>query len=126
MRDYERSWYCLRDYNGYQYSNDGYLRSMKNYIKNPQGVLIKKYHTKRKGDYFYLVNNNNDTVKVYESEIKAMIARKEYTTIMKTNQTDISSRNKLVPTKRQKEKNNYVGIPKFTIIHEKKNALIFF
>lgn len=124
MRD--QLWYCLKDYNGYEYSCDGYLRSMKNYIKNPQGKLIKKYKPKKGEPYYRISNNHNERVKVYESEIRAMIRNKQYTAVRRTNDTDISSRNILEPTKRQKQNNVYVGIPKFTIIKEKKNAVFFF
>lgn len=124
MRD--QLWYCLKDFNGYEYSCDGYLRSMKNYIKNPQGQLIKKYRPKKGEPYYRLSNNHNERVKVYESELRDMVKNKQYTAVRRTNQTDISSRNKLEPTKRQKKDNVYVGIPKFTIIGEKKNAVFFF
>lgn len=120
----DQLWYCLKDYNGYEYSNDGYLRSMKNYLKNPQGKLIKKYKSKQ-GPYFMLVNNHNERVKVYESDIKQMVKNKQYDAVRRTNETNISSRNILEPTKRQKQNNVYVT-PTFTIIKEKKNVLYFF
>ena len=43
--DDNRRWICINGYNGYEYSNDGLLRSMKNYKQNPYGKLLKKYKT---------------------------------------------------------------------------------
>lgn len=122
----ERIWYCIPNYNGYEYSNDGLLRSMKNYIKNPYGVLLKKYQDRKKKSYYYLSDNENNRCKVYEEDIIYLIQTTPNVKTRGTYQTDISSRNKLVPTKYQKKKNDYVGIPKFTIIDEKKNAIRFY
>ena len=44
--DDNRQWICINGYNGYEYSNDGLLRSMKNFKVNPTGKLIKKYRDK--------------------------------------------------------------------------------
>ena len=70
MNYYEdnRQWICIEGYNGYEYSNDGLLRSMKNFKVNPMGKLIKKYKDK-KGYYFILSNNSNERVKVYNNTL---------------------------------------------------------
>ena len=50
--DDNRRWICINGYNGYEYSNDGLLRSMKNFKVNPMGKLLKKYKNK-KGDVYF-------------------------------------------------------------------------
>ena len=122
----ERIWYCIPNYNGYEYSNDGLLRSMKNYIKNPYGQMIKKYFNKKNEGYFFLSDNENNRCKVYEKDIINLIKMTPNVKTRGTYETDISSRNKLVPTKYQKKKHEYIGIPKFTIIDEKKQAIRFY
>lgn len=131
MNDEDRIWYCIKGYNGYELSNDGLLRSMKNFKKNPQGKLIKKYKDKI-GYYYYLTNDNNDRVKIYEDHIKRIVRDDRSKIRRRTEDTDIASRNKLAPSQRKK-KQNYIGIPKFTIIDEslynykpKKNAIYFY
>lgn len=37
----DRVWYYILHYNGYEISNDGYIRSMKHYRKYPFGLLIE-------------------------------------------------------------------------------------
>ena len=39
--DENRLWYYIPSFNGYEISNDGYIRSMKHYRKHPYGILIK-------------------------------------------------------------------------------------
>ena len=62
--DDNRRWICINGYNGYEYSNDGLLRSMKNFKVNPMGKLIKKYKNK-KGYYYILSDDSNNRKKVY-------------------------------------------------------------
>ena len=40
--DPNRLWYNIPNFNGYEISNDNYIRSMKHYMKYPYGILIKK------------------------------------------------------------------------------------
>lgn len=128
-----RQWICINGYNGYEYSNDGLLRSMKNFKVNPTGKLIKKYKDK-KGYYYMLTNNSNEREKVYEVDILNIIANDKIPRIRKTYETDIDSRNRiLTKPKKKKQKINldgYVGIPKFTIVGEpmkkSKDAIYFY
>lgn len=39
--DENRLWYYIPSFNGYEVSNDGYLRSMKHYKKYPYGIIIR-------------------------------------------------------------------------------------
>ena len=134
MNYYEdnRQWICIEGYNGYEYSNDGLLRSMKNFKVNPMGKLIKKYKDK-KGYYFILSNNSNERVKVYEQEIINIIRSDKNPSIRKTYETNIGSRNRILSKPKHPKKkinlNGYVGIPKFTVIDEekpKKEKAIYF
>ena len=134
MNYYEdnRQWICIEGYNGYEYSNDGLLRSMKNFKVNPMGKLIKKYKDK-KGYYFILSNNSNERVKVYEQEIINIIRSDKNPSIRKTYETNIGSRNRILSKPKHHKKkinlNGYVGIPKFTVIDEekkKKEKAIYF
>ena len=117
-----RQWICINGYNGYEYSNDGLLRSMKNFKVNPTGKLIKKYRDK-KGYYFILSNNSNEREKVYEADIIKIISNDKIPRIRGTYDTDIDSRNRVLskPKKRKKkiDLNRYIGIPKFTVIDRK-------
>ena len=134
MNYYEdnRQWICIEGYNGYEYSNDGLLRSMKNFKVNPMGKLIKKYKDK-KGYYFILSNNSNEREKVYEQEIINIIRSDKNPSIRKTYETNIGSRNRILSKPKHPKKkinlNGYVGIPKFTVIDEekpKKEKAIYF
>lgn len=126
MNYYEdnRQWICIEGYNGYEYSNDGLLRSMKNFKVNPMGKLIKKYKDK-KGYYFILSNNSNERTKVYEQEIIDIVRSDKNPSIRKTYETNIGSRNRILSKPKHSKKkinlNGYVGIPKFTVIDEEKS-----
>lgn len=117
--NYSRIWTCINGYNGYEWSNDGLLRSMKNFNKYPQGNLIRKYVDK-KGEYFILSDNSNNRVKLYIDEIikittdpsRNQLSRGQY-------QTDIGSRNMMLIKKKKKSKidlKENIGIPKFNFL----------
>lgn len=131
--EYSRIWACIRGYNGYEYSNDGLLRSMKNYIKYPTGYLVKKYKDK-KGEFFNISNNRNERVKLYVIDIINIIRNDSNPIYRSDYETDISSRNKILSgpkiKKKQQDLKSSIGIPKFTIIDKdekiKINPLIFY
>lgn len=128
--DDDRRWICIKGYNGYEYSNDGLLRSMKNFKVNPIGKLIKKYKNK-KGYYFILSDDNNQRKKVYEQEIINIINSDKNPIIRRTYETDIDARNRIFTKSRTSRKinpNKYIGIPKFTIIDKpkKRKAIHFY
>ena len=129
--DDNRRWICINGYNGYEYSNDGLLRSMKNFKVNPMGKLLKKYK-KKKGYYYILSDDNNNRKKVYEQEILDIIRSDKVPRIRRTYETDIDARNRIFTkprTSRQKiNLDKYIGIPKFSIIDKpnKKKAIRFY
>ena len=129
--DDNRRLICINGYNGYEYSNDGLLRSMKNFKVNPMGKLLKKYKNK-KGYYYILSDDNNNRKKVYEQEILDIIRSDKVPRIRRTYETDIDARNRIFTkprTSRQKiNLDKYIGIPKFSIIDKpkKKKAIRFY
>lgn len=65
-------WYTIKGFNGYQLSNLGYIRSMKNFNKYPYGTLLKFQDTKN-GRYYILSDNNNVRRKLLLSEIQQAV-----------------------------------------------------
>lgn len=70
----DRVWYYIPYYNGYEISNDGYIRSMKHYRKYPFGLLIEPKKN-RKGEIlqpirYELSNDNNEREVLTLDEIK--------------------------------------------------------
>ncbi len=121
-----RYWQCIKGYNGYEYSNDGLLRSMKNYKKYPYGKLLVKYKESNGKFYFFLSNNSNERVKVYEEDIIKIIKSDKNPIYRENYQTDISSRNTVLVKPRKKKntaplKQN-IGIPKFSVVDEDNNS----
>lgn len=131
--DYDRIWIQINGYNGYEWSNDELLRSMKNFNKYPQGNLLKKYKDK-KGYYFLVTDNSNNKVKLYVDDIIIITTDKNSNQYKRGQyQTNIGSRNKVLVNKKKKKSkidlnDNYVT--KFTILQSEepknKEAIYFF
>ena len=70
-----RLWFYLPGYNGYEVSNDGYLRSMKHFKKYPYGMLIQPLKDRNgnvisPNDPIYeMSNNQNQRIQLHISEI---------------------------------------------------------
>ena len=135
--DSNRLWYYIPGFNGYEVSNDGYVRSMKHYHKYPYGILIvpkknKKGEIKCPQDViFEISDNNNERQLIHLSQLIYLAKTNPYgvagyprCTII----TDTSSRNdrKFIKSK------NKMKIPpidkdwhyaKFTIIEDGKSTL---
>lgn len=96
-----RLWYFIPGYNGYEISNDGYVRSMKHWRKYPFGILLK--HDK---NYIYtLTNNNNERKKLHYDEIVRLSrsdeAKKQSGYPRPTNYRNNASRNPSYTTKQR-------------------------
>lgn len=65
--DANRLWYRIYGYNGYEVSNDGYVRSMKHYRKYPFGLLIQPVNEANK--IYELSDDNNNRVRISITEI---------------------------------------------------------
>ena len=127
--DENRLWYYLEGYNGYELSNDNYIRSMKHYKKYPFGILIQPKKNKS-GDIispedpiYEMSNNNNERCTLHLSEIRYIAQHPKYQVTgypRKTYNLDISSRNQRCFIKKKQSTppgfNTEHFSPKFTII----------
>ena len=104
--DPNRWWYYIPGFNGYEVSNDGYVRSMKHYIKYPYGIMITPVKRKPYGDscdpLFELSDDNNVRRRVRLSQLMNLAFTSKFAvqgypraTII----TDSSSRNAFVKNK---------------------------
>lgn len=139
----DRLWYYIPGFNGYEISNDGYVRSMKHYRAYPFGILIQPKKDKDgniidpEDPIFELSDNNNERHAIHRSQLiylsknnKLIVNGYPRSTII----TDRSSRNdrhfvvrkgkgdqdlKLPNTNYNKDTTHYV---KFTIVQDTKQA----
>ena len=129
----DRYWFYIPGYNGYEVSNDKYIRSMKHYKKYPFGILIQPKKDKKgqiihPNDPIYeLSNNQNERVSIHLSEIIHLSKTNEYHITgypRRTCITDISPRNQryFIKNKSKQSQADKINIifPKFTIIPEQK------
>lgn len=131
----DRVWYYIPHYNGYEISNDGYIRSMKHYRKYPFGLLIEPKKN-RKGEIlqpirYELSNDNNEREVLTLDEIKNLAYNNPRFNTMgyprKTFSTDISSRNQRYFVRKKQDNvqpNKRLIYPKFTVIKEDSNPNI--
>lgn len=66
-------WYSILGFNGYELSNFGYVRSIKNFNKYPFGTVLK-FQDSQQGRYYILSDNNNVRRKIYLTEIQKIVA----------------------------------------------------
>lgn len=80
--DMNRYWFYIPGYNGYEVSNDGYLRSMKHYVKYPYGILIRPIKREPYGSStdptFELSDNNNVRRKIRLSQLIHLAATNQF------------------------------------------------
>ena len=97
-----RVWYYIPGYNGYEVSNDGYLRSMKHYRRYPYGIMINPIKMKDgsircpQDPIFELSDNNNERQRIHLSQLMHLALTNPYTVSgypRATIITDTSSRN---------------------------------
>lgn len=120
----DRFWYYIPGFNGYELSNDGYVRSMKHYRKYPCGLLIQPKKDKN-GDIicpedpiYELSTNHNERVSVKLSHLKCLAETNKYHITgypRRTYITDIAPRNQRCFIKKEGR-----FFPKFNIIREDK------
>lgn len=75
--DENRLWYYIPSLNGYEVSSDGYLRSMKHYVRFPYGIIIKPRNERQQdgsirpsSDPLYeLYNNDKRKITIRLSQI---------------------------------------------------------
>ena len=125
--DDNRLWFYIPGFNGYEVSNDGFLRSMKHYKRYHFGILIQPKKN-RKGQIinpedpmYELSNNDNERVNLRLSQIQ-YLARTNNRQITgyprKTYISDSNPRNSRIFIKKDINHNKELFFPKFNIIHE--------
>ena len=113
-------------FNGYEVSNDGYLRSMKHFRQFPMGILIKPVSRDPYGSscdpLYELSNDNNKRVKIRLSQLMMLAANNQYAVSgypRATIVTDTHSRNEKIFIKREIPlMDNTQHYAKFTVIQE--------
>lgn len=101
--DENRLWYYIPSFNGYEVSNDGYLRSMKHYRKYPYGIIIQPVDRDSYKDscdpLYEISDDNNKRQRIRMSQLVHLAATNQFavrgyprTTII----TNSGSRNKYV------------------------------
>ena len=120
--DPQRLWYYIEGFNGYEISNDGYIRSMKHYKKYPTGMLIRP--KTKDGQTFELSDDYNRRIKISKSELWNIAMNSKYVQAgypRSTHISDNASRNIKAFLPPQPKYEGRTGIiPKFTIIKEEK------
>lgn len=79
--DNTRYWLYIPGFNGYEVSNDGYVRSMKHYVKYPCGILIKPVNIKSKDScdpLYELSDDNNKRQRIHLSDIMQLAIKSQY------------------------------------------------
>ena len=122
-------WFHIPNYNGYQVSTNGLVRSMKHFMSYPYGILIRPKKNRRGGNdpTYELTNNNNERTPIRLSQIQYLAKTNPYNTPpCRTLSTDISSRNMRAFIKNKLEvqplDNTTTRFPKFTIIDEEDDT----
>lgn len=127
--NHPRLWYYIPGYNGYEVSDDGYVRSMKHFKRYPYGLLIQAKVGKKSGEiYFEMSDDNNIRKRVSLNEIKHRAANNQYTIgnyPRRTCVTDLTSRNKILCRPYDTVTHQRQFVPKFTIIEKKITPVHF-
>ena len=121
IHDPNRVWLYIPGFNGYEISNDGYIRSIKHWRKYPFGILIQPRSNKKDTEPIYnITNDNNERVNISYSEIYRLAHSVTNITPgypRKTIETNVGSRNQKCTIKRPpKQVDNTVHSVRFTII----------
>ena len=119
--DVNRLWYYIPGFNGYEISNDGYVRSMKHWRRYPYGILLQPLkNSNLSNPTFTLTNNDNDRVNVSRSTLIELAKKNLYVKNYprKTYETDMDSRNRIVmnPKKKPKLDDTKVFTPTFGFV----------
>lgn len=131
--DMNRVWFHLQGYNGYELSNDGYIRSMKHHKKYPYGILLQPKKNNKgivitpDDPVFELSNDQNERVSLHLSELIAIANNDPFKNCSGypryTIARDIQSRNDRNFVKKKQRvqplDNTNKFFPKFNIIKDK-------
>lgn len=132
----DRFWYYIPGFNGYEVSNDGFIRSMKHYKKYPFGILIQPRKHKNgtikypEDPIYELSNNDNERVCLKLSQIMNLALNNIYQITgypRRTCVTDISPRNQRIFVKKnlqnQSQFDKTLFFPKFNIIKDESDKI---
>lgn len=142
VNDMSREWYFIDEYNGYEVSNDHYVRSMKHFKKYPFGLLLQPKKDKKgnvldpEDPIYTLSNNDNKRCQVHLSKLLeiAKNSRQDAGYPRKTYMSDLNARNdhRIAVPKRSNEESaddniveeneEKLSFPSFTIIDEKSKT----
>lgn len=103
IHDRNRVWYYIPGFNGYEVSNDGYIRSMKHYLRYPYGILISPVTREPYGSscdpLFEISDDNNVRRRIRLSQLIHLAMTSNYRAAgypRHTIITDPTSRNKYI------------------------------
>lgn len=102
--DVNRVWYYIPGYNGYEVSNDRYVRSMKHFNEYPYGILLTPKTRKNGPDIYELSDNSNQRVRLTIDEIVNLAKTCPYGVNgypRRTCVTDTDSRNMMIVNRPQ-------------------------
>ena len=133
----DRLWFYIPGFNGYEVSNDGFIRSMKHYRRYPFGLLIQPKKD-RAGNIispedptYELSTNNNERVAIKLSQLLYLAKTNPYGVTgfpRSTCITDTNPRNQRYFVKKQiktlPEFNKEPFYPKFSIVKEEENQFM--
>lgn len=131
----DRLWYYIPGFNGYEISNDGYVRSMKHYRQFPFGIMIKpKARANSEDPSFEISNDMNERVTIRRSQLLHLARcnpHQVYGYPRQTCITNFQSRNNKIAVNTRKMKrdwnknelmsihpDNNIRYPKFTIVQK--------
>lgn len=119
VADQRRIWYNIEGFNGYQISNDLWLRSMKMKHEYPFGILIRPSLIRSDRVAFNLTNSAGQHVTITLDKLMEIVEKSNYITSVHSNEFIPNGRNAI----RVGLKGSPTGIedprafmPKFTII----------
>ena len=90
LNDKSIKWYNIPGYNGYQVSNNGFVRSLKHFRKYPFGIIIR-----HRNGLFSLTNSNNKRETIRYKNILELVENDSYSMSYPydTNEVNYTSRN---------------------------------
>lgn len=117
-----RMWHYIPGFRGYELSDDGYVRSTKNFNVYPYGMLLRPVSSKG-GNTFMLSNDDNKRVKISVEQLKELVKNDKFKHAgfpRATLLNNASSRNQQAFVKKEPKPkpSDKIFMPRFTIVHE--------
>ena len=117
-----RMWSYIPGFRGYELSDDGYVRSTKNFNVYPYGMLLRPVSSKD-GNTFILSNDDNKRIRISVNQLKELVKNDKFKRAgfpRSTVLNNASSRNQQAFIKREPKPrpSDEKFMPRFTIVHE--------